>query len=504
MIPGKTDMPNLKKTQSEECFIGLDLGSTAIKGVAVSVAGKIVASATTPIQRLPTEDSACFEIDPEVFVDSIFRLIAELSTPSGRVRGISWVSASGNVLLLDGENKPLAPMISWLDERPLDGSIEDAFLALDSDQVYRTVGWPLSRQFPFGRLLWLRKNKADLLGRCARVCTGNDWLGFRLTGNWAIDRSTGSTMYVYDQTASMKHEGNLASLKLKPEVFSDLYETGTAFGLVSTVAQKPTGLANSTQAILGSFDHPGAARSLGIHRADQLLLSCGTSWVGLVVLPDRETGLKYRLLLDPYESAQGGKWCGMFSLMGIGKRINTWIDAVFVLGREISTELGQDTGASDQSSRFNSMNHLAAAVDPYGSIPEIDLVAMKPDEQIIVSLLSEFGPGAVFRGLMESSAFEFRRMLSERWPLASSMREIAMVGGPANSLIWRQIVSDAMNRPLSVRFASHAGAVGAAIMAAMGTGYDLKILEPAEQVKPDAKVSRIMEERFKRFMDRSI
>jgi len=507
MKPGKTDDITWRLAKAEDCFIGIDLGSTAIKCVAVSGAGRIIASASTAIQRLSATDNACFEIDPEFFTQSIFRLIALISSSSGKVQGISWVSASGNLLLLDDENKPLAPMISWLDERPLDGSIEDAYMAIDSDRVYRTVGWPLSRQFPFGRLLWLKKNKMHLIANCARICTSNDWLGYQLTGNWAIDRSTGSTMYVYDQTAIMKHEGNLSSLGLKAELFTDLQESGTYFGLISTSVQNATGLDGSTKAVLGSFDHPGAARALGIHHLDQLLLSCGTSWVGLVILPDRETGLKANLLLDPYESAQGGNWCGMFSLMGIGKRIDSWFDLVFATDKNLISELERNLAVGlevMQKTKFTLMNQLVAAVDASGFIPEIDLVAMKPEKETVVILLSQCGPGAVFRGLMESAAFEFRRMLAKQWPHAGSMREISMVGGPANSLIWRQIVADTMNCTISVRFVSYAGAVGAAIMAASGTGYKLDILEPVAQTKPDKDVSRIMHERFNRFMERSV
>lgn len=505
MTPATADISILRKAQAGDIFIGLDLGSTAIKGVAISAAGQIMASATTSIQRLPAADETSFEIAPDVFIDSIFSLIAKLSAGATRIRGISWVSASGNILLLDEDNKPLAPMISWLDERPLDGSIEDDFSAIDADTVYQTVGWPLSMQFPFGRLLWLRKNKNDLLDRCSRICTGNDWLGYRLTGNWAIDRSTGTTMYVYDQVAAKPHGANLARLGLTPEYFSALHESGTSFGKIRAEASLAAGLDSGTEAVLGSFDHPGAARALGIHQPGQLLLSCGTSWVGLVVLPDRKTGIDARLLLDPYESASGGKWCGMFSLTGIGKRIDAWIDGIFNFGTEASPELARAHEAGqepERSSLFTLMNLLASESDPCGIVPVIDLLAMKPVKPAILSLLSEYGPGPVFRGLMEGSAFAFRRMLSERWPLADSMRELYMVGGPANSIIWRQIVADAINRPLTVRFASHAGSVGAAMMAAKGTGFTLNILEPGIQVHPDAKVSLTMGERFRQFMER--
>jgi xylulokinase len=507
MMPGKADKNGQGLPDTGDCFVGLDLGSTAIKGVVVSGAGQIVGSGSTAIQRMPSADSACFEIDPDAFIESIYGLIAQLASQAGKIRGISWVAASGNVLLLNDKNRPLAPMISWLDERPLDGSIEKELSLIDTDQLYRTVGWPLSHQFPFGRLLWLKKNNPEMLAHCARICTGNDWLGYRLTGNWAIDRSTGTTMYVYDQVASRKHEHNLSRLGLSPDLFADLFESGTVFGKILPEVCASIGIDGGPEAVLGSFDHPGAARALGIHSVDQLLLSCGTSWVGLVVLPDRETGLNAGLLLDPYESARGGNWCGMFSLTGIGKRIDSWFDAIFDFGWKVSPELKGDQLAGKAiagSQKFELMNRLAGAVDPFEPTPETELTSLKPDEPTILSMLTEFGPGAVFRGLMESTAYEFRRMLAERWPLSDSMREMSMVGGPANSMIWRQIVADTMNRPITVRFASHAGAVGAAMMAARGTGYELEIQEQGIQVQPDARIALLMDKRFKRFMKRTV
>jgi sugar (pentulose or hexulose) kinase len=488
-----------RRVRADERFIGLDLGSTAIKGVAVSGAGDVVSTASAAMERLPNADGATFEIDPEAFIQSIFALIARLSPDPAKTLAISWVAASGNILLLDGQDQPLAPMISWLDERPLDGSIETACAAVDAKALYESVGWPLSRQFPYCRLLWLRARYPQLLERCRRICTGNDWLGYRLTGSWAIDRSTATTMYVYDQAAGSKHAGRLAQLGLAPAMFSELRESGSFLGMVQPALRDLTGLGPDTSAWLGSFDHPGAARALGIHTRDQLMLSCGTSWVGLVLLPDRARGIEAQLLIDPYESGSGGDWCGMFSLTSIGKRIDAWFDAIFQAGMGMCHELEVPAGGG-RDARFEILNRLAAQTDPLGDIPILDLGALRADVTSVTALLRAFGPGASFRGLMESAAFEFRRLLGARLPFVPEIRELAMVGGPANSPAWRQIVADALGRPLGVRFASHAGAVGAALMAARGAGHQLCMREPVITIVPDGKASHALDERYQRFV----
>lgn len=495
-----TGLAGSRPPGGEGCLIGLDLGSSTIKGVSLSMGGDILDTASAPMPRSPSADRAIHEIDPEEFIDTVFGVVRRLSPDPERTKGISWVAASGTLLLLDGGGRPLAPMASWLDERPLDGSIEAAFGAEDAASIHEIVGWPLSRQFPFGRLLWLRANKPELLAGASRICTVNDWLGWRLTGAWAIDRSTATTMYVYNQVAGRRHDGILGRLGLAPGLFSEPRETGSLLGRVLPGPGGLCGLKEGTGVWLGSFDHPGAALALDISRKGHMLLSCGTSWVGLGILPDRATGIRARLLVDPYGSGRGGSWCGMVSLMGIGKIVDAWIEAVFERGKR-ATLRSRIAGAIGPEEKFAAIDRMVAECPVTGRIPVLDLRAMRPDAETVDSLLDAHGAGALFRGIMESAAFEFKDLLAARWPGDDPAREISMVGGPARGSAWRKAVAEVLGGPLTVRFAAHAGAVGAALIAARGAGVAVEPREPGVEILPDPAAVAATGERYERYLE---
>ncbi len=498
-VSGRRPHPS-RGAYNMEYFIGLDLGSTAIKGVVVSGEGKVLGTAEARIQKIESGDETAFEIDPELFIDAVFGIIRQLSSGRENIKAISWVSASGNILLLDEKNQPCAPMISWLDTRPLDGSVEESLSGIPVEAVYGIVGWPFSWQFPFGRLLWLRENRPELMRRTLRICTSNDYLGYRLTGTWAIDNSTATTLYVYDQVGKRKNASFIGLLGLKPEMFSDLREVGTLQGRIRAGACSRTGLNENTQVFLGSFDHPGAARALNIHSQRQLLVSCGTSWVGLVTLPDRNAGIRRNMLLDPYESGSGGAWCGIFSLTAIGKTFDSWVAETF---RRCGKwpELFSANGNADMAELFRIMNHEAGIVDPRDAIPVLDMRGMKPDAGSLGTLLGHHSPGKIFRALMECTAFEFKKLLHEKEVDLGAIDEISMVGGPTESPVWRQILADVLAKPVSIRFGKTAGAVGAAIIAANGAGFRLEMKEAGMRIDPDRNSVSMLEERYGRFRE---
>jgi sugar (pentulose or hexulose) kinase len=125
---------------------------------------------------------------------------------------------------------------------------------------------------------------------------------------------------------------------------------------------------------------------------------------------------------------------------------------------------------------------------------------MKNDAGTIGALFAVHCAGAIFRGIMESSAFEFRRLLGEKMPDPASLREIFMVGGPASSAPWRQILADTLDRTVWVRFASNAGAVGAALTAARQAGCPVSMREKAVEVVPRETAVKALDERYKRFL----
>jgi xylulokinase len=316
-----------------------------------------------------------------------------------------------------------------------------------------------------------------------------------------MDHSTATTMYLYEQAAGRKNEALIERLGLKPPMISDLLPTGSLLGRISPEARARTGLNEGTQAFLGCFDHPGAARALEIRGRRQLLMSCGTSWVGLVVLGDRGEGIARGMLVDPYESASGGGWCGMFSLAGMGKRFDSWIVEAFRQGAALR-ELDSACPAPSMEEFLRTMNRVAAAVDPLGRIPAIDLKTMKPDPETVESLLRTHSAGELFRALMESAAFEFRSLLLDKGIGLDAIDEVFLVGGPSGSIVWRQIIADTLAKPLTVRYGKTAGAAGAARIAAKASGFPLGSREPEAKIDPCPRAVDAVDARYRRFRER--
>jgi len=326
------------------------------------------------------------------------------------------------------------------------------------------VGWPWRETFPLAHLAWLRYYRPEVYRRAARYCMSNDFLVRKLAGAWSMDVSTATTFYVFNQETRTWHEPYIEMLDIPPDRISALRECGEPAGSVTPDAAKRTGLPRQARIVLGAFDHPSAARATGVRAPGEVLLSCGTSWVGLYPAAEREIGLELGLLIDPFLTPDG-PWALMFSLSRIGVNIAWYVDTFIGVGAE---GIG----------RFNA---LAAQV-PEGA-HGLFINPMYPlhgHEGEIRETLSERSPADIARAVMEGTAFEIARKMAAMAPSGVAVQRIAMVGGPSQSPVWPQIVADVTALEIELVTGQNAGALGAAMLAAYGAGFDLAEL-PAHQ-----------------------
>ena len=468
-------------------YIGLDLGSTAIKAVLISEAGEVLDTAGERIVFKDSEAAAIREIDPEKYFHRIFSLLKHMSRQVEEVRAVSWVAASGNLLFINKTGTPVTPIISWLDTTPVSSGLTAEDAGLTDKEIYTTVGWPFSLQFPLGRLFWLNRQRPELFSSGNLVCMNNDYLGRLLTGKWAVDNSTATTFYMYDQQKMQKHLPFIEAAGLDPEQVPEVYPVGHKLGSVTKRAAEETGLSTSTEIILGSFDHPGAARALQLSTASQLMFSCGTSWVGCVLLPDRKTGLQKRMLIDPYESNDGGEWFGMFSLTSIGQFFDTWV-----------IDFMKFTGFTE-GDPFKQFDALAmeCGCGIEDQVPIINPLTNPSTPALFETLCAAWEISAVARGVLEGVVFRMKKLVIEKGIDIGTLAEILLVGGPTESSVWPQIIADIFQKKVVIRFGKTAGAVGAAVIAAGGAGYDLHPYCKAVVIKPNLQKAADLEARYK-------
>ncbi len=429
------------------CLIGLDLGTSAIKGVLVRADnGQMLKTAEQPTRyRHPHPEWV--EADAEQLYSDMAGVIRELAAAApAPVRALAAAAASGNTLLADAQGRPLTPVINWMDKRCA-GKPPPALDGLTPAAVRRVTGWPCVEIFPLAHLAWMREQAPEQLRQAAHVCMNTDWLLFRLTGRWLMDHSTATTFHLQDQARRCWHLPYLGRLGISEAQLSRLTASGVAAGPLTAAAAAETGLTTETVAVTGCFDHPAAARAVGALRPGQLMLSCGTSWVGFTPFADREAILAADLLCDPFLSDQGGPWGGIFSVPAIGPVIDWYVDNVIAPG---------------EKDRLRIFDEAAAQARPGAGGLVIDLLA--PPRHVAGDRAS------VSRAVMEGAARALGNRLRALEPHGFRFTRAVLVGGPSKSPVWPGIIAEITGLDLSLGSA-HAGAAGAALLAGAGAGW---------------------------------
>ena len=434
----------IEATKETGDLIGLDLGTTALKGVRLRRDGTLVATA----ECAAVDDRPCdgvVETDPETHWQAVAGLIRRLAqSEHGDIAAISACGAWGNTLLADADGHPLRPIINWMDQRS-EGRPPAALNGLTPEAVSNITGWPCLDSFPLAHLGWLRENEPDIFRRAERVGMNYDWLVFRLTGKWVMDHSTATTFHLQDQVARRWHRPYLDRLGIDASQLSHLTGSGESVGYVTADAAESTGLSSGTQVVTGCFDHPAAARAVGVYAPGSLMLSCGTSWVAFLPWPDRQAIVDAGLLCDPYLSESGGPWAGMLSVPAIGPVIDDYVRHIIA------------PGAAEP---FRIFDELAALAPPGAEGLRIDL-------RVPWQAQPGASPALVARAVMEGAARLLAGQLRELAPHGFAFRRAVLVGGPGKSPVWPAIIAGETGLDLTVG-PSHAGARGAAMLAALG------------------------------------
>jgi len=426
--------------------------------VLVSSEGEVLAQEKCLTQLLrPQHDYV--EFSPSTHYKAVCNLIRELCSkfsPKYKVKALSMAAASGNTLLLDKNNSPITNIISWLDNR----TDKNILPNLAQDKVRNIVGWPWFGGFSMAHLAWLKKNRPHVYNKACRFSMNTDYLLYRLTGCWGMDTSTATTFYLQDQVNSCWYKPYLDELKIKENSLSKLMPSGSKLGFLTQDAADDTGLSTDTLVVLGAFDHPSAARGTGTLDHGDLLVSCGTSWVGFYPIQNRDIALSQNMLIDPF-LRPSGPWGAMFSLSCIGENIDWYIDNVIVNAK---TQISW----AEKYSQFN-INAQKSTLGANGLYLDM-FDDIKTIESNLSYLKRSYNTRDISRAVMEGVVYKMREKIEKLSSAGVAANNITMVGGPSESPIWPQIFSDVTGLEVKLLNGQNAGALGAAILAGIGAG----------------------------------
>ncbi|MFA5645411.1 MAG: FGGY family carbohydrate kinase [Candidatus Ratteibacteria bacterium] len=428
-----------------DVLIGLDLGTSATKAVLIRLDGRVLKEEILPVS-FSSPHKGWVEADAEERYQVICKILSSLaSIVDGDVAAIAMAAASGNTLLTNATGMPLAPIINWMDLRA-EQDPPTILNGLLSSEVSQITGWPSVRTFPLGHLAWYKEHLPDLYQNADHIGMDTDWFIYRLTDHWVMDLSTGATFHLVDQKSGDWHDPFLKMLEIPRRKLSNLVSSASLIAPLTKKASDETGLSPKTLVISGSFDHPSAARAVGVVDPGMLMLSCGTSWVGFTPCIDRDQILGSDMICDPFLASSGGSWGAIFSVPYIGRTIDWYVTRLI---------------APNESDPYQIFNEAAEESSSGAEGMKIDL---RQEPSFIQGRRED-----ISRAVMEGAA----RLLNEKIvgfkSKGFSFHRATMVGAPSESTIWRNIVAEIIGIDV-VPGGKFAGAQGAAVLAGIGAG----------------------------------
>jgi len=474
-------------TATSPLFLGLDSGTQSAKAGIWDERGACLARASRPLSvRTPHEGWA--EQDPAEWWSSAAGAIAEAvsQVDASRVAAMAVSFQRESFALVGDDGSAVRPALLWLDIRAA-AEVEEAARRVGAVEYQRRTGKPLDVTSVLPRMLWLARYEPQVLARAARWTDVGAYLMERLTGTPATVTAGVDTTGLVDVDTRWWAPGHLASCGLDGLRMPGLFEPGSLVGTLTREAARATGLAAGLPVIAGGGDGQCAAVGLGAGVGTGFTLALGTSVVLGVPRESRAVSPRYRTLM----AARPDRQFLLESVIQSGTYIVRWFEEAFP---------GADSDA-------------AAAEVPRGSqglvtVPHwwgVRFPESLPDARGATMGWSHRHTRAHFlRSILEGVGFELRGLADDFHSAMDVAARVAACGGGTKSRTWLQILADIMACPIDLPVEPEPAALGAATLAAVGSGAfhgldaaAAAMVKRGETVAPDATGAAVYDEVYR-------
>jgi xylulokinase len=475
-------------------FIGLDLGTTGARGVAIDSDGRIAARAATTY-ALHTPRPGWTEQNPDDWWDATVDVLRRLQAEIGdRIEGIGLTGQMHGAVFLDEEGQSIRPAILWNDQRTA-GAAREIDRIVGTQLLQRIAGNAALTGFQAPKILWLRANEPANYTRLRAVLLPKDFIRFKLSGAYASDASDASGTLLLDLRARDWSPELLDALDLKREWFPPVFESPEICARTDAAAAKTTGLTQGTPIVAGAGDNAAAAIGSGAVRSGIGLISLGTS--GVVLAHSDEPVIDPSGALHAFCGAVPGSYHLMGVMLAAGGSLRWFRDT---LGRDESydelTKLANEVPAGSLELFF--LPYLSGERTPH----------MNPFARAAwIGLSLAHTRAHMLRSVLEGVAFGLNDALVRMRALGVRPQELVSTGNGMNSTLWRSILSAVFQIPLRPLLVDEGAACGAALLAAVGAGAFASVEDAVAKavvladsaISPDPQLEKTYAEAYETF-----
>jgi xylulokinase len=488
----------------KDILVGVDVGTSGTRVVAFDLDGQALAVATRE-HELAMPRPGWAEQDPDEWWKATCSSLKAVTSKidASRIGGVSFSGQMHGSVFLDSEGRVIRPALLWCDGRTAP-QCEAIVERVGREKLLETTrNLPLT-SFTLPKVLWLRENEPDNYRQLRTVLLPKDYVRYRMTGVKSMEESDGAGTLMMEVGKKRWAVDMLDTLDVDSGILPPLTHASDVVGRVTHQAARETGLPVDTLVVAGGGDQPVGAVGVGAFEEGRVMLSLGTS--GVVLAPTRETHTADGDGLASFDHAVAGRSYLMGCMLSAGGALQWYRNTLCAAER-----------ADAKKRRVDAYDILleGAAEAPIGCEGLVFLPYLMGERTphnnpaargAWVGLSGRHDKNAMTRALLEGVSFGLRDGLEAIKARKVAIKNVLATGGGARSRFWLQMLADVFGVPITPIENPEGPALGAAILAGVGTGGYRDFEEAAQRAirtgqpaEPDRGHQEIYDRAYARF-----
>ena len=474
-------------------FIGIDLGTSAVKLLLVDEKGAIRREVTKEYP-LSFPRPGWSEQNPTDWWDGCVSGVRELleGEDASQVAGIGAGGQMHGLVALDAQDAVIRPAILWNDGRTGE-EVDYLNNVIGKEKLSALTANIAFAGFTAPKILWMRRHEPENFGRIAKIMLPKDYINYKLTGVHCCDYSDASGMLLLDVQHKCWSQEMLEICGVSEQQMPKLFESFEVVGTVLPEIAAELGLPAGVKVVAGAGDNAAAAVGTGVVGEGGCNLSLGTS--GTLFISSAHFGVDPNNALHAFAHADGG-----YHLMGCmlsAASCNKWFCEEILNTADYPAE--QKPITEEKLGR----NHVFFLPYLMGERSPINDVNARG---CFVGMTMDSTRADLTQAVLEGVAFAIRDSLEVARSLGLDIPRTKLCGGGAKSPLWRRIFANVLGIPLEMVKTEQGPGYGGAMLAMVGCGVYPSVqaasdalVELASVTEPDPELSARYEAQYQKF-----
>ena len=474
-------------------YIGIDLGTSAVKLLLMDEAGSIK-NIVTKEYPLEFPQPGWSQQAPQDWHKAVMEGIPQLLAGSdpAKVAGIGCGGQMHGLVVLDKDDNVIRPAILWNDGRTA-RQVDYLNNEIGKQKLSAMTANIAFAGFTAPKLLWMRENEPENFARIAKIMLPKDYINYILTGVHACDYSDASGMLLLDVEHKRWSSEMLAICGICDSQMPRLFESYDCIGTVKPEVAALLGIPATVKVAAGAGDNAAAAVGTGTVGEGGCNISLGTS--GTVFISSKKFGVDDTNALHAFAHADGG-----YHLMGCmlsAASCNKWL---------LEDILGTSDHAAEQAAiREERLGENHTYFLPY-LMGERSSINDTNARGTFIGMTMDTTRADLVQAVLEGVAFAIRDSVEVARSLGVTINSSKICGGGAKSALWKRILANVLNVKLENPVSEQGPGMGGAMLAmvacgAYGSEQEIcdRFVQVASTVDPEPELVAKYEMRYQQF-----